>query len=279
MTNTDKSLWTDKCDYIDVDKCDNLNTNNMNLIVLQLNIRSLLAHQTELRNLLCCLEKLNSVIDAVLLSETFLSKKTQTLINIPGYILFCNNREINKGGGTAILLRKDIKHPRRRDLEEFHEGKLESTYLEIYAKNKKKIIIGSLYHPPNRVTELFYEHLSGTIPKVKLEGANTHLILGMDHNLDLLKCNNHTATWKFLDMMLDNNMILTITRPTRITQQSATLIDNVFISEVLQRNFDSAVLIDDMSDHLPSLVLMKQTRLAARELIEFNRRTLNASSR
>ena len=66
MINTDKSLWTDRCDYIDVDKCNNLNTNNMNLIVLQLNIRSLLAHQTELRNLLCCLEKRNSIIDAVL---------------------------------------------------------------------------------------------------------------------------------------------------------------------------------------------------------------------
>ena len=152
------------------------------------------------------------------------------MINIPGYTLFCNNREINKGGGTAILLRKDINYTRKRDLEEFQEGKLKSTYLEIHAKNKKKIIIGSLYQPPNTVTELFHEHLSNTIPKVKLEGKDKHLIVGMNHNLDLLKCNNHTATRKFLDMMLDNNMIPTIMRPTRITQQSATLIDNIFIS-------------------------------------------------
>ena len=46
----DKSLWTDRCDYIDLEKCDNLNNNNMNLIVLQLNIRSLLVHQDELKD-------------------------------------------------------------------------------------------------------------------------------------------------------------------------------------------------------------------------------------
>ena len=53
----DKSLWTDRCDYIDLEKCVNLNNNNMNLIVLQLNIRSLLAHQDELKDLLFYLDK------------------------------------------------------------------------------------------------------------------------------------------------------------------------------------------------------------------------------
>ena len=34
----DKSLWNDRCNYIDMEECDNLNSNNMNLIVLQLNV-------------------------------------------------------------------------------------------------------------------------------------------------------------------------------------------------------------------------------------------------
>ena len=102
--------------------------------------------------------------------------------------------------------------------------------------------------------------MSETIPKVKSEDRDKQLILGMDHNLDLLKSNNHSATQKCLDMLIDNGLLPTITRPTRITQQSATLIDNIFISEVLQCNFDSAILIHDMSDHLPTLALMKQTK-------------------
>ena len=41
-------LWNDKCDYMDLKECTNLNPNNYNLIVMHLNICSLLAHQQEL---------------------------------------------------------------------------------------------------------------------------------------------------------------------------------------------------------------------------------------
>ena len=78
-------------------------------------------------------------------------------------------------------------------------------------------------------------------------------------------------------MLINNGLLATITQPTRITQQSATLIDNIFISEVLQHNFDSAILIHDMSDHLPTLALMKQTKLTDKNPIEFNSRLLNST--
>ena len=81
----------------------------------------------------------------------------------------------------------------------------------------------------------------------------------MDHNMDLLKSQQHTSTEKFLDIMLINNMLPTITQPSRITVNSATLIDNIFISDILQRRFDSCLLIDDMSDHLLTLVQLRQT--------------------
>ena len=44
----DSYLWNDKCDYIKLDHCTNLNQNNYNLITMQLNIHSILAHQQEL---------------------------------------------------------------------------------------------------------------------------------------------------------------------------------------------------------------------------------------
>ena len=39
-------------------------------------------------------------------------------------------------------------------------------------------------------------------------------------------------------------------RPTRITKESATIIDNIFTNE-LQRITSSGIIINDMSDHLP----------------------------
>ena len=77
LENLDCSLWNDKCDYIELDNCTNLNPNNYNLIVMQLNIRSLLAHQTELKQIIRASEKKNSCIDIVLLCET--SANTQKI--------------------------------------------------------------------------------------------------------------------------------------------------------------------------------------------------------
>ena len=66
-------------------------------MILQLNIRSLLAHQQKLRQLLQILAKRNSSIDAVLLCETFLTKMTENLVNIPGYSHIGNYQKERKG--------------------------------------------------------------------------------------------------------------------------------------------------------------------------------------
>ena len=41
------------------------------------------------------------------------------------------------------------------------------------------------------------------------------IILGVDHNLDLLKCDKHYNTPEFLNTNLENGLIPTINRPTR----------------------------------------------------------------
>ena len=43
FADVNESRWNDKCDYIDPDKCTDLNPNGFILIILQLNIRSLLS--------------------------------------------------------------------------------------------------------------------------------------------------------------------------------------------------------------------------------------------
>ena len=83
-----ESLWNDKCDYVSPDSCTNLNPNNHNLIVLQLNIRELISHKTDLHQLLNTLKLKNSTVDVVLLCETFLNGTTVKQVHIPGYTLY-----------------------------------------------------------------------------------------------------------------------------------------------------------------------------------------------
>ena len=137
MENLDGSLWSDKCDYIMREECDNLNTLNYNFIVMQLNMRSLLSNIGELKLLLTKLEQKNLTVHVVLLCETFLSKKTEKLVNIPHYRLHANHRSKHKGGGTAILVRDGILHKRCKDIKTMMEKEAESTYVEMTAKGGK----------------------------------------------------------------------------------------------------------------------------------------------
>ena len=73
-----------------------------------------------------------------------------------------------------------------------------------------------------------------------------------DFNLNLMNYQSHNLTGEFLDMMYSNTFFPLITRPTRITSHSATLIDNIFQNS-LETNLLSSLLFTDISDHLPNL--------------------------
>ena len=101
---TDHSLWNDKCDHYELSKVTNFNPDGYNLVVLQLNIRSMLTNLSELHQLTTTLDNKGTQVDLILLCETFLNRKTVKLVTIPGYEIITNCRETSKGGGTAILI-------------------------------------------------------------------------------------------------------------------------------------------------------------------------------
>ena len=80
----------------------------------------------------------------------------------------------------------------RADLCPFVEGTIESTFIEIVAKNRKPIVVGSLYKPLDKHPNIFTNSLNETVAKMKAEGKE--LILGMDHKMDLIKSSEHKPT-------------------------------------------------------------------------------------
>ena len=60
-----------------------------------------------------------------------------------------------------------------------------------------------------------------------LSKAEEIQIMG-DLNINLLNHTSHNATSNFLNTLLTHSLIPLITRPTRITQKSATLLDHIF---------------------------------------------------
>ena len=167
------------------------------------------------------------------------------------------------GGGVGIFVSDRIR---------FTEVKLNSNYeciehvvINITTKSENKtIMIGSLYRPPNTNETKFVDEYKNLLLELYKINNSKKLILGMDHNLDFLKHSIHNRTHDFIELNLDNNLLPSITRPTRIMKSSATLIDNIIVSQSLMMKSDSRIIIDDISDHLPSLVkfndLLQKTR-------------------
>ena len=219
------------------------------LVVLQLNIRGLINKQTDLHKLLS--NGSTNKVDVVLLCETWLRKETNKLINIPNYQFVGKERQGKKGGGVGILISNDLKYRHRDDLDSTNDD-FEHITIELKG-DKKQALIMSCYRAPNTNVNQFLESYQRLTDKCMTEHRNNYSIIGLDHNLDLLKSNEHRATQSFIENNLNNRLLPCISKPTRLTHTSATLIDNIFCSEELYRNCKSYILVEDLSDHLPCI--------------------------
>ena len=81
-----------------------------------------------------------------------------------------------------------------------------------------------------------------------------------DFNINLLNYDTHQETHDYVDTMFSNACIPLISRPTRITPTTATLIYNIYSNGLMgNNNHISRILYADISDHLPIFVLTKRT--------------------
>ena len=90
-------------------------------------------------------------------------------------------------------------------------------------------------------------------------------IIGIDHNLDFLKQTTHRATENFINLMLEKSSFPCITRPTRVMKNSAMLIDNIFVSSHLHSCMKSSVIVHDLNDHFPSILIIENILVNKKE--------------
>ena len=77
------------------------------------------------------------------------------------------------------------------------------------------------------------------------------VIIGTDQNFNFINVHGHKNTSQLLDTFISSGYIPTITKPTRITHSTSTLIDNIYIRTKSFENLYSGIINSDMSDHLP----------------------------
>ncbi len=224
IVGSDENPFLENCDYYEVDKLNSIDGYNLN--VLHINIHSLPNKIDKLKILLLDFKKQNCGIDIILICETHINDLNLSKCNIHGYTLYETHRKNMRCGGIAIFVCNSLKFKQRLDLNLFEEGYFESYFIEIINK-PKNIICGEIYRVPGTNEASFIDKYESILEKINSE--NKDIIIGTDQNLDYLKINDHANTAKFLEINLSFGVLPTITKPTRITHSTATLIDNIYV--------------------------------------------------
>ena len=235
--------------YYDIDQIQTLKFPNKHksLALFHINACSLNKNFDDLEHLLKCT---NKVFDIIAVTETRITKQTSltTNINLRNYAIEFTPTE-SSAGGTLLYIASHLSYKPRPDLNIYKSNQLESTFVEIINPKKSNIIIGCIYKHPNMDVTDFKSNYFSQIFEIVSKEQKQVFLLG-DFNINLLNYNDHQPTNDFLDSLASNSFIPYILHPTRITNHSKTLIDNIF-SNFTSPDIISGNITATISDHLP----------------------------
>jgi len=190
----------------------------------------------------------------MLLFEDFLNNDNAHVFKLPNNNFIYKSRKIINKGGVAIYIWKTVQYNLREDLSIFVEGEFESIFNESI-NNGQTSIVGEIHRIPNTNVNLSIQRYEAILHQTEViigtdqSSYNRHWSqFGLSKNL-LLWLN-----WPF-HLYLAANTIPMITKPTRITHTSATLIDNIYVRHTTPF-VHYVILFSDISDHLPILCLI-----------------------
>src|SRR6218665_1078096 len=193
--------------------------------LMHINGRSILSKKQEFQLLVAKIP-----VSFVAISETWVNKNTEDQLQLTGYTAVYNSREDRIGGVVAILVKENIKYwPLDLGISPKHNT-YESVFIQVQQEKSPDLVIGVIYRPPGQSLPEFNDDFSILISI--LSKTKRNLILLGDFNIDLLKIATNGPTQTFMNILTAEFIAPVINCPTRITEFSATLIDNIFTNLV-----------------------------------------------
>ena len=222
-----------------------------------LNIRGI---SSKVDNVRLLLER--SEIDYLALSETFLTE------NILDSELVCKDYKIirsdrtaesgKKSGGGILLYTKS-----QYDFLPYENGlncskNLESCWVKLNLPHCRPTTICALYRPPDGSVEECLNELQHQYDSLQIAENEDVLFLG-DINIDYLKPSPAKARLRIF--LRNTNLTQVITRPTRVTLESSTLIDHIWVNNVDWYSHRGTIETG-LSDHALIFAARKRAKLS-----------------
>ena len=240
------------CSYLDTDKLDTLSTEKFT--VLSLNIQSLPAKFTQFNDLISQFPN-NSAPDVICIQETW-QIIDNSFFPLPNYHpLEINTRQLARGGGVGIYVKENFSYKILKQYSIFCERIFESLFIEVTIENNKKIIIGSVYCPPKAPGLTFTQQFTQftellTNLLAELSNNSEQVFIYGDFNLNVLELANNKFISEYVETVFSFGFLQLITKPTRINENSSTLIDHILTNSNVQEH-DTFIICSDLSDHFP----------------------------
>lgn len=181
-------------------------------------------------------------LDILCLVEIGLKKESVDYVHIDNYKLISSYcRPFRKGGGVGIWCKEYVASKVINVNIPAVEQHFEYCVISVKCNNKNTLIF-NCYRAPSGDIALFLEKITDVLNT--LFKPNTHLIVCGDFNLDVFNNNDFKKLCTILSCF---DLKSVVGWPTRVTDTSCTLIDNIFV------NFDNdgvcCVLDNFISDH------------------------------
>ena len=148
-------------------------------------------------------------------------------------------------------------------------------------KNGPDKIVGNVYRPNTaplanleRSIEIHNEILDNILSNDIHKKCDIQIL--SDFNINMLNFETHGLTNDYINSLISKSFLPMITLPTRIKQQSATLIDHIWTNKV-SSYYKSGIIINSLSDHFP-VFYFEEDKYQKIELPEKITRQINAKT-
>ena len=247
------------CDYHSPKEIPTLNQAIKNILsVFGINCRGITNNLDNFKGLLCDMSTSTFSFDIIGLTEIH-TVVPNINYNLSGYHSpkFKPRQANDDGkGGVGIYVKETINFKMRDDLSIFIPHIIETIFIEMTIDHKN-MVCGVIYRPntlPKADLDIFTTTLFEIVDKITNE--NKSLLLLGDFNIDLLKYETHNKTNDFVDNLFATGLSPLITKPTRITDHSATLIDHIH-TNCMHDVYKSGIVVTDVADHFGIFTFIK----------------------
>ena len=111
---------------------------------------------------------------------------------------------------------------------------------------QRTVVIAVIYRHPRSDSNAFIETLNNKLGEIDCN-KNDFYLMG-DINLNISESDCSSSSINYLSMLESNGVFQLITKPTRVTKNSASLIDHIFTSALSHPIFPG-IILNDISDH------------------------------